>query len=125
MENPVRETLSRGEASVGSWLNLASPLAAEVLASIGFPWIAVDAEHSPFDLDLITQTFRAIEARGSIPLVRAWDHDPVTVARLLDAGAHGIVFPHVSTPPSRPRNCPKPCDILPGVAGRLARAAAT
>ena len=98
MENPVRETLSRGEASVGSWLNLASPLAAEVLASIGFPWIAVDAEHSPFDLDLITQTFRAIEARGSIPLVRAWDHDPVTVARLLDAGAHGIVFPHVSTP---------------------------
>ena len=98
MENPIRETLSRGESSVGSWLNLASPLAAEVLASVGFPWIAVDAEHSPFDLDLITQTFRAIEARGSIPLVRTWDHDPVTVARLLDAGAYGIVFPHVSTP---------------------------
>lgn len=32
------------------------------------------------------------------PGARAWDHDPVTVARLLDAGAHGIVFPHVSTP---------------------------
>jgi 4-hydroxy-2-oxoheptanedioate aldolase len=98
MENPIRDALSRGEASVGSWLNLASPLAGEVLASVGFPWIAVDAEHSPFDLDLITQTFRAIEARGSIPLVRTWDHDPVTVARLLDAGAYGIVFPHVSTP---------------------------
>jgi 4-hydroxy-2-oxoheptanedioate aldolase len=98
MENPIRETLSRGEASVGSWLNLASPLAGEALASVGFPWLAVDAEHSPFDLDLITQTLRAIEARGSVPLVRTWDHDPVTVARLLDAGAYGIVFPHVSTP---------------------------
>ena len=98
MENPIRKTLLRGEASVGSWLNLASPMAGEVLASVGFPWLAVDAEHSPFDMDLITQTFRAIESRGAIPLVRTWDHDPVTVARLLDAGAYGIVFPHVSTP---------------------------
>ena len=98
LKNPIRETLAKGEASVGSWLNLASPLAGEVLASVGFPWIAVDAEHSPFDIDLVAQTFRAIEARGSVPLVRAWEHDPVTVARLLDAGAYGIVFPHVSTP---------------------------
>ena len=31
-------------------------------------------------------------------MARAWDHDPVTAARLLDAGAWGLVFPHVSTP---------------------------
>ena len=49
-------------------------------------------------MTLIADTFRAIEARGSIPLARAWDHDPVTIARLLDAGAWGLVFPHVSTP---------------------------
>jgi len=98
MKNPIREALSAGQPSVGAWLNLASPLAAEVMASAGYPWLVVDAEHSPFDLGLIANTFRAIESRGAIPLVRAWDHDPVTLARLLDAGAWGIVIPHVSTP---------------------------
>lgn len=98
MKNPIRETLDSGQPSVGAWLNLTSPLAAEVMAAAGFPWLVVDTEHSAFDLDLIAHTFRAIEARGAIPLARAWDHDPVTMARLLDLGAWGIVIPHVSTP---------------------------
>ena len=98
MKNPIKETLDNGEVSIGSWLNLASPLAAEVMAAAGFQWIAIDAEHTAFDLTLIANTMRAIEARGAVPLVRAWDHDPVTIGRLLDAGAYGIVVPHVSTP---------------------------
>ena len=98
MNNPIRETLAAGEPSIGSWLNLASPLAAEVMAAAGYGWLAVDAEHTYYDMELIAHMFRAIEARGAIPLVRAWDHDPVTIARLLDAGAWGIVFPHLSTP---------------------------
>ena len=98
MQNPIKDKLAAGQPSIGSWLNLASPLAAEVMAAAGFEWLVVDAEHSPFDLGHIAHTFRAIEARGAIPMARAWDHDPVTAARLLDAGAWGLVFPHVSTP---------------------------
>ena len=98
MHDTIRETLASGQPSIGSWLNLGSPLAAEVMAAAGFSWLVVDAEHTAFDMQLIAHTFRAIEARGAILLVRAWDHDPVTAARLLDAGAYGIVFPHVSTP---------------------------
>jgi 4-hydroxy-2-oxoheptanedioate aldolase len=98
MHDTIRETLASGQPSIGSWLNLGSPLAAEVMAAAGFSWLVVDAEHTAFDMQLIAHTFRAIEARGAVPLVRAWDHDPVTAARLLDAGAYGIVFPHVSTP---------------------------
>ena len=98
MHNTIRDDLVTGKPSIGSWLNLASPLSAEVMASAGFPWLVVDTEHSAFDMELIAHTFRAIEARGAIPLARAWDHDPVTAARLLDAGAWGLIFPHVSTP---------------------------
>ncbi len=98
MYNPIKDQLAAGHPSIGSWLNLASPLAAEVMAAAGFPWLAVDAEHAGFDLELTIHTFRAIEARGAIPLARAWDHDPITAGRLLDAGAWGIVFPHVSNP---------------------------
>ena len=97
MNNHVIETLKKGEPSIGTWLNLTSPMVAEIMASIGYQWLTVDGEHSPCDLSLMAHMFRAIEGQGGVPLVRSWDHDPVTLARLLDAGAYGIVIPHVST----------------------------
>lgn len=98
LPNPVLQKLARGEVSVGSWLNLASPLAAEVMAVAGYEWLVIDAEHSQWDLGLITEGLRAIESQGCVPLVRVWSHDPTAFARLLDAGAMGLVIPHVSTP---------------------------
>jgi len=98
MNNPVRTKLLSGKPSYGAWLNLNAPLAAEVMAAAGFEWLTVDAEHSAWDMPLIADTFRAIEARDKVPFVRTWDHDPVTLNRLLDAGAMGIVIPHVCTP---------------------------
>lgn len=98
MVNPVKAKLLKGERAIGGWLNLCAPLAAELMAAVGYEWLAIDAEHSAFDIPLIADTFRAIEARGAVPFVRAWDHDPVSLARILDAGAYGIIVPHVSTP---------------------------
>lgn len=98
MNNPIRQALDAGKPSVGSWLNLGSPLAAEVMAAAGYPWLCIDAEHTPYDMESIAHMLRAIESRGALPLVRAWDHAPQTASRLLDAGARGICFPHVSTP---------------------------
>jgi len=98
MHNPVRDALKQGKVQLGAWLNLGSSMAAETMAGAGFDWLCVDAEHSLFDLNTCAESFRAIEARGIVPFVRAWDHDTVTMARLLDAGAYGIVVPHVSTP---------------------------
>ncbi|MBM4435776.1 MAG: 2-dehydro-3-deoxyglucarate aldolase [Actinobacteria bacterium] len=97
LPNPVREKLQRGEVSIGSFLNLASPVAAEVMAVAGYEWLVVDAEHAQWDLGLIVEGIRAIEAQGCVPLVRPWSHDPTAFARILDAGAQGLVIPHVST----------------------------
>ena len=36
LTNPLKTTLDSGSVSIGSWLNLASPLAAEILATEGF-----------------------------------------------------------------------------------------
>ena len=49
MHNPIKDKLAQGQASIGSWLNLASPMAAEVMAAAGFEWLVVDAEHSTFE----------------------------------------------------------------------------
>ena len=66
MRNLISETLAAGKPSVGSWLNLGSPLAAEVMASAGFNWLCVDAEHTAYDMESITHTFRAIESREAV-----------------------------------------------------------
>ena len=96
--NPVSDKITRGELSLGSWLNLASPTSAEVLANAGCEWLVVDAEHSQWEMDAIAHAFRAIQLGGAVPLVRSWSHDPTAIGRLLDAGAMGVVVPHVSTP---------------------------
>ncbi len=97
LPNPVLAKLRRGEVSIGSWLNLASPLAAEVMAVGGCEWLVIDAEHAPWDLGLITEGIRAIESQGCVPLVRPWTNDPAWFGQVLDAGAMGLVIPHVST----------------------------
>ena len=96
-KNPLGAKLRSGKVSIGSWLNLASPLAAELLATEGFEWLTVDMEHGPWGLADVANAFRAIEARGAVPLARSWSHNPEVIARILDCGAMGIVIPHVST----------------------------
>ena len=46
----------------------------------------------------MTNAFLAIEARGAVPMARVWSHDPTAIGRVLDAGAMGIILPHLSTP---------------------------
>ena len=96
LTNPLKTTLNSGNVSIGSWLNLASPLAAEILATEGFEWLTVDLEHGPWGIADAANGFRAIESRGAVPLARVWSHQPEVIARVLDAGALGLVIPHVS-----------------------------
>ena len=98
MKNRMQESLGRGEVSIGSWLNLASPLSAEIMASVGYEWLVVDAEHTALSLAEVAHSLRAIQSAGGTPMARPWDQSPQTLARFLDAGALGIVIPHVSTP---------------------------
>ena len=97
MINRIQQDLDGQGFTVGSWLNLGSPLAAEVMVSVGFGWLCVDAEHGPIGLSEVTHLIRAIESRGGTPIVRIPDHDSATIGRILDAGALGIVAPHVRT----------------------------
>ena len=97
MKNRMRESLERGEVSIGSWLNLASPLSAEIMASVGYEWLVVDAEHTALGVGEVAHSLRAIQSAGATPMARPWDHSPQTLARILDAGALGLVVPHVST----------------------------
>lgn len=91
--NPVKSALRRGEPQVGTWLSLASPMAARFMARTGFHWLTVDIEHSPANWETAAQMFGSIADAGGVPLARVPANSHENVKRALDAGAFGIVFP--------------------------------
>lgn len=94
--NHVRRRLAAGEPSIGTWLSLPSPEAAEFVSRLGFDWLVVDTEHNPTDIRTLSLMFGAITTGGSAPMVRIpWNH-PENFKRVLDAGAWGIVVPMVN-----------------------------
>jgi 2-keto-3-deoxy-L-rhamnonate aldolase RhmA len=48
MTHQFRKRLTDGELLVGTMVTLNCPEVAEILASLGFDWLFVDAEHSTF-----------------------------------------------------------------------------
>jgi 4-hydroxy-2-oxoheptanedioate aldolase len=95
--NHVRQRLAAGEPSIGTWLALPSPEAAEYVATLGFDWLTVDAEHNPIDIRTLSLMFGAIAGAGVAPLVRVPWNTGENIKRVLDAGAWGIVVPMVNS----------------------------
>src|SRR5687768_1140827 len=95
--NPVTDKLRRGQPSVGSWLTLCSPVAAESMAQVGWDWLAVDLEHSPVGFETMVHCFRAIQLGGAVPMARVPWIDTIWIQRTLDAGALGLVVPMVNS----------------------------
>jgi 4-hydroxy-2-oxoheptanedioate aldolase len=95
--NHVRRRLAAGEPSVGTWLALPSPEAAEYVSRLGFDWLVVDTEHNPVDIRTLALMFSAMAASATAPMVRIpWNHGE-NFKRVLDAGAWGVVVPMVNS----------------------------
>ena len=93
-----RERLARGEAVLGGFLSLGSALTAEMMAAAGYDWALIDLEHGAGDeRDAIAQ-MQALAARRCITIVRVESSVRQRVHRVLDSGAHGVMFPHIDTP---------------------------
>jgi len=97
VDNKLRTALINNELSLGTWLQIGHPAIAEILANVGYDWICVDMEHGTIDLESMTHVFRAIEANGSVPVVRLPKNDPIWISRSLDAGAMGLIIPMVNS----------------------------
>jgi 4-hydroxy-2-oxoheptanedioate aldolase len=95
--NAVKRKLKAGQPSVGTWLGLASPVAARFLARVGFDWLNVDLEHNPISIESAAAMFGAIADAGVCPLARVPWNTAENIKRVLDSGAWGIVVPMVNS----------------------------
>lgn len=97
MKNILKEKLSRGETVVGALVGLGHPDVTEWLSQIGYDWLFLDAEHGPMGYETLLKMMQAMNGTNCTPIVRPEWNDPITIKRLLDIGAHGIIVPMVST----------------------------
>ncbi len=96
--NRVRERLAAGQLALGVGLRQARTVdIGRILAASGADFAFIDMEHNTMGIDTAAQIAVACHDAGVTPLVRVPGYEHYLATRLLDAGALGIVFPHVET----------------------------
>lgn len=98
LRNPAKEKLSRGEPVFSMTVRLVRTVdIASIAYTAGFDSIYIDMEHSSFPLEAAGQICMACSALGVTPLVRVPGPDPFFIAKVMDAGAMGIIVPGVQS----------------------------
>jgi len=91
----MKETLGRGEIAYGSFCALKDPAIVEILGYAGFDFAIIDLEHSSLDLSTMEHCIRAAKVAGITSIVRTPQNDYATVLRAVEAGADGVMIPHL------------------------------
>jgi 4-hydroxy-2-oxoheptanedioate aldolase len=94
-DNHLLARLRAGKRAIGSWLQLNSATAAEVIGLAGYDCALIDQEHSPGDIPGLLAQLQALAAMPTTPVVRVPWNDPIYLKRVLDVGAEGVMVPMV------------------------------
>ncbi|MEU8117806.1 aldolase/citrate lyase family protein [Spirillospora sp. NPDC049024] len=82
---------------LGSWIKMTGSESVEIAAYAGFDFVVIDLEHSMLSMSDAYRHIVVAAGHGLVPLVRIPSHDHGIVQRVLDAGAGGVLVPHVDT----------------------------
>jgi staphyloferrin B biosynthesis citrate synthase len=93
--NPVTAKLRAGEPIYGLFVSIPSPALVEIVGCAGYDFAILDTEHTLVSPQELENLIRAAEAVGLTALVRVPESDPGAILRALDAGAMGVVVPHI------------------------------
>lgn len=93
----LKQRLAANRLTVGSWITLAHPAIAEIMARAGFDWLTVDLEHSVITIREAEELIRVIDLCGVPALVRLTSNDANQIKRVMDAGASGVIVPMVNS----------------------------
>jgi 2-dehydro-3-deoxyglucarate aldolase len=95
--NLIRQALTSGQISMGSWMQLPDSSVAEIMGQAGYDWVAVDMEHGSISVNQLPDIFRALELGNTLPLARISQSHPKDCKRALDAGAGGVIVPMIES----------------------------
>lgn len=97
--NTVKQALREGKVQLGTgFQQFRSQDVVKVLAAAGFDWAFLDAEHGGFDGETLQDLCRISGYVGFTPIIRVASLEYDLIARALDAGGMGVIFPRVEDP---------------------------
>lgn len=96
-DTTLKSRMLRGDMLSGTFLKTPSFQLIEILAMSGMDFVALDAEHAPFDRGTADACLGMARALNFPALVRIPDGSPAQILTMLDSGATGLVVPHVNT----------------------------
>ena len=92
-----KERLRAGDAVIGAWLGFNDPALIELMARIGFDYLLIDTEHTPWSLERLQSALMAFNGSSTVPMIRVPWNDQVMIKQALDLGVEGIMAPMVRT----------------------------
>ena len=95
--NSLSEKLLRGESVLGLIVKMPATALVESAGYSGFDLVVVDTEHGIGCDGLLEQHLQAAGAAGIPLVVRVGSLDRVEILHALDAGAIGVIIPHVKS----------------------------
>lgn len=97
-ENRAKQKLKAGELVLCMAINQMRSVEAPVIAAAcGFDAIFVDLEHSATSIETAAMLCVSALNAGITPIARVSSQSAFHAARILDAGAQGVMIPHVQT----------------------------
>ena len=81
---------------IGTFVKVPALELAEIIGEAGFDFVVIDTEHALLSVRDVYSLVVVYSRMGVAPLVRITDHGYGDAQRYLDAGAAGILVPHVS-----------------------------
>ena len=97
--NRVKQMLREGKVALGTAQNCFPTVeVAKMTAASGLDWLFLDTEHGPFTSETVHDILQACLQTPVTPIVRVADFQYDLVARTLDSGAEGIMFPRTESP---------------------------
>jgi 2-keto-3-deoxy-L-rhamnonate aldolase RhmA len=96
--NFLRSQLGSGKPVIGTMIEeISSPFIVHILANAGYDFVFIDMEHGRFGQEEAANLIQTFRLTPMTCLVRVPDNQYHLIARILDAGAEGIMVPRIST----------------------------
>ncbi|MFC4242002.1 HpcH/HpaI aldolase/citrate lyase family protein [Gryllotalpicola reticulitermitis] len=93
----LRELWQTDRPTIGGWCSIPSAFSAELMGRFGFDWVCIDTQHGLIGYEQMTGMLEALNITRTPALVRVPWNSPDNIMKALDAGAHGVIVPMIST----------------------------
>lgn len=93
----LKKMLRNREVALGTWITIGHPDVVEAISTLPIDWLVFDMEHAPLDISTLEILLMGVRNPDIASIVRVPWNDMVTIKRVLDVGATGILVPWVNT----------------------------